>query len=520
MANRYWVGGTANWDGTAGTKWATTSGGAGGASVPTPTDDVFFDANSGSGTVTVNTGNTGAKSITCTGFTGTFAGIQSINISGSLTLSSSMTYTYTGVMTFEASGTITSFGKTFGDVTVNGSGITVILADTLNVGPAKTFTLYQGTIDLNGNLLRTGIFASNSSLSRSISFGASAIHLTSTGASVTILNITNSTNFTWTGTGGFYRAMLSTATVAFTGTAANAPNLWVYSNSSTLTISFGSSFKNVDFTGSSCTVSGSYNAFGNLTLAAGGTYTGLLPTFNGSGTITSNGKTLGSVTVYGSGITVALNDNLNLGSSSLTLQQGTFNASNFDVSVWAFSSNISNTRVLNMGSGTWTISTSGSFAWNTANTTGMTLNPGTSTILMTSSFAKTFAGGGLTFYNLVQSGAGALTISGSNTFNNITNNTQPATITFTAGTTQTVSNFGMSGTAGSLITINSSSAGSQFTLSKASGVVDAQYLSIQDSTATGGATWNALVTSGNVDGGNNVGWNLYSSGTSALLEFF
>ena len=53
MADRYWVGGTANWDGTAGTKWATTSGGAGGASVPTAADNVFFDAASGAVTVTV-----------------------------------------------------------------------------------------------------------------------------------------------------------------------------------------------------------------------------------------------------------------------------------------------------------------------------------------------------------------------------------------------------------------------------------------------------------------------------------
>lgn len=42
MANRYWVGGNANWDATAGTKWATTSGGAGGAAVPTAADDVFW----------------------------------------------------------------------------------------------------------------------------------------------------------------------------------------------------------------------------------------------------------------------------------------------------------------------------------------------------------------------------------------------------------------------------------------------------------------------------------------------
>ena len=32
MADRYWVGGSATWDNTAGTKWSTTSGGPGGAS--------------------------------------------------------------------------------------------------------------------------------------------------------------------------------------------------------------------------------------------------------------------------------------------------------------------------------------------------------------------------------------------------------------------------------------------------------------------------------------------------------
>jgi hypothetical protein len=57
MADRYWVGGTANWDGTSGTKWSATSGGAGGASVPTSADDVFFDATS-SGPCTISTGNT------------------------------------------------------------------------------------------------------------------------------------------------------------------------------------------------------------------------------------------------------------------------------------------------------------------------------------------------------------------------------------------------------------------------------------------------------------------------------
>jgi hypothetical protein len=69
-----------------------------------------------------------------------------------------------------------------------------------------------------------------------------------------------------------------------------------------------------------------------------------------------------------------------------------------------------------------------------------------------------------------------------------------------------VSNFSLAGTAGNLITINSATPGSQFTLSKASGTVNAQYLSIQDSIATGGATWDALTSNGNVNAGNNTGW--------------
>jgi hypothetical protein len=47
MADRYWIGGSGSWTDTA--KWSTSSGGSGGASVPTSTDNVFFDANSHTG---------------------------------------------------------------------------------------------------------------------------------------------------------------------------------------------------------------------------------------------------------------------------------------------------------------------------------------------------------------------------------------------------------------------------------------------------------------------------------------
>ena len=76
MANRFWVGGTNTWNATAGSKWSTTSGGSGGAAVPTSFDDVFFDGNSGSGVVTIS-GTVVCNSLTLTSFAGTFAGSSS-----------------------------------------------------------------------------------------------------------------------------------------------------------------------------------------------------------------------------------------------------------------------------------------------------------------------------------------------------------------------------------------------------------------------------------------------------------
>jgi len=64
MASRFWVGGAGTWDTTDTTHWASVTNGAGGASVPTSTDTVTFDANSGSGTITVN-GNHSITSFTC-----------------------------------------------------------------------------------------------------------------------------------------------------------------------------------------------------------------------------------------------------------------------------------------------------------------------------------------------------------------------------------------------------------------------------------------------------------------------
>lgn len=76
MANRYWVGGSGIWNATNTANWSTTSGGSGGASVPTQTDMVFFNSSSGGGTVRIEVLEraTDIQNFNAAGFTGTFQG--------------------------------------------------------------------------------------------------------------------------------------------------------------------------------------------------------------------------------------------------------------------------------------------------------------------------------------------------------------------------------------------------------------------------------------------------------------
>jgi hypothetical protein len=240
MADRYWVGGTDNWDGTVGTKWATTSGGAGGASVPTTADDVFFSALS-TGTCTISTGNTGAKSINCTGFTGTITGSVAITVAGSITLNAVMGYSHSGTVTISGTGTLITAGKTFGALTVNGSGITVTLGDALNLS-FRTLTITRGTFDTASYNLTLGQITASGSSARTFNLNATTVSCSGTaefsGASLTVNAGTSQINFS-NASGGF---------------------------------DFGSkTFYNVSWTNSGAgqrTISGT-NTFNNLSMAAG-----------------------------------------------------------------------------------------------------------------------------------------------------------------------------------------------------------------------------------------------------------
>jgi len=257
-------------------------------------------------------------------------------------------------------------------------------------------------------------------------------------------------------------------------------------------------------------ISGVYSASALLNAAAG------LGTSN-----TGTRITYVVVSTYPNSTTTIV-DNLNV-TGTLTFTSGTLTTISGNVTAGSFSTTTATAKTLVMGSGTWTITDSGATAWNVTNPSFLTVTPGSSTISMSSASDKTFVGAGKTWNNLTNSGAGQLTITDSNTFATISNSVSPATFTFTAGTTNTVSNFNINGTSGNLVTLQSSTSGSTFTISKSTGTVTTNYAAIKDSVVTGGATWLAPSNYGNVNNGNNTGWDFSAIGGTfnpGFLLFF
>jgi hypothetical protein len=396
---------------------------------------------------------------------------------------------------------VPTFTQTAGSVTFNVNYALTVTG---------TYTLTAGTLILpNGVTLSTGIFSSNNSNTRSIGFGSTSagnIQLTSTNTGAIVLVMNTTTGFTFTGTGGFTVADMSN-TRSFVcgltgGTVVNSPNLTFTTGASVATITTGGWFNNLDFGTTSFAIAATSLTFaGNLTLSLSGTYAGLTATLAGVGTstLTTNGKPISALTINGTGaFTFADAVTVN---NILTLTVGTIYAS-YNITSGSFASTGTATRGIIGTNITYVVSGTGATAFSNASGTGLTMTG--FVISMTAGSAKTFAGGGGTYPVLNNGGSGLLTISGSNTFDTISNSVQPTLFQFTSGTTQTVRNFNVAGTPGNLVTITSTLAGSVATLTKSSGIVYGSYLSIQDSTATGGATWYAGPTSTSVS--NNTGW--------------
>lgn len=499
-----------------------------GASVPTSTDPVTFDANSGVAstfTVTILTGAANCSDFDASGLAlgMTLAGSPNFNIAGSFTLpATNFTRTYSGTLSFTSTATgktITSNGVTFANaINFNGVGGGWTWGSAfLTTG---TMTLTNGAVDFSTFTNTVGTWSSNNSNTRSAAFGSGA-KIVCSNSGATIWSMATATGFSFTGTPRVefsYSGATGTRVYSHGGTAggaeANSPDLYVIAGSDAVSVT--AHVGTLDFTGFSGTLNnGGRTIYGNLTFSAGmtvgaGASTNTMAASTGTKNITSAGQTLDFPLTFNTGGTVRLLDALTLGSTrQLGLTAGTFNMNNFNVTTGTVSSNNSNTRIWIFGVGTTlTVQGSGGSAFTFGSAaTGLTVTHGASTFIsMTSASAKTFSGGGAAWPTLKQDGLGDLTIVGNNTFDNITNSVQPCSVLFTAGSTNTFLAFGLSGTAGNAVTIDSAGAG-QHTLSKASGTISVSNCIIKNSNAAGGATWNALVANGNVDGGGNTGWN-------------
>jgi hypothetical protein len=171
MATKYRVA-NGNWDAT--DSWAESSGGTDYTTVPASTDDVIFDANTPTGTHTLNVVSE-FRDIDFTGFTGTFTQSADYTVHGNFTLSAGMTFQGFRNPTFAGTGehTITMAGKFFITGTVTFSG-------TYNLNDA--FSANQGLISittgtLNTNSQNVSATAVSVSSTGTISLGSSTITL-------------------------------------------------------------------------------------------------------------------------------------------------------------------------------------------------------------------------------------------------------------------------------------------------------------------------------------------------------
>ena len=224
---------------------------------------------------------------------------------------------------------------------------------------------------------------------------------------------------------------------------------------------------------------------------------------SGTNLFTTAGNAMPAITQNGAGGTTQLQDNLKT-YSTLQLTAGTFDTNGKAVVIDALFPTYAGTKVLTMGASSVSLSTSSTSVLNFNVSTGLTITANTATI--TAAGRGTVALGannwnGTNFTITVDN----RTMSGTSTIGTLGINTAGQNIgsRLNVGDVFTVSNITTNGSAGSLASLMSTATSSAATISKASGLVCLNYMSIKDSTV-GGATFYAGLNSTNVSG--NIGW--------------
>jgi len=407
MADRYWVGGTGTWNTLSTTNWSATSGGSGGASVPTAADSVFFDQAT-TYTVTM-TGALNCLDITVSAGTVTFATgtTPTLSVAGNWSTIANTVWNSTGTITFTSrtARTINSNNITIAaPVIFNGIDGSWTLQNNFITSSTSGTTLTNGTLSLDTYTLQTSAFSSSNSNNRTINFNTGKISIVAS-ANATVWNTSTVTNFSYNGT----------PTVEFSGGGVSPVTKTI--NTGVMSEAQALDFRIIDTGGSPRYAFTTGNTVGNLTINGAQTINNIAITIlksfthettNGTTSFTGGANawtfaaTSGNHTInnisgfsyafpwtFGSASSTAtwtLANNLNISTSNLTLTNGTLDFNSKTLTAGGIVILTGTPSIANTGTGSFTTSvpithTSGTFTLpfnvTTTSASGYTLTAGT-----------------------------------------------------------------------------------------------------------------------------------------------
>jgi len=284
MADRYWVGGSGNWDATSTTNWASSSGGASGASAPTSVDNVIFDNNSnvGTGAFTVTVTGTSASPSNCQDFsTSSLDGAMTLTMGATAVINCYGNFT-TPASNFSTSGvngaiinfvatttgfTVTTNGVSFSNIFFNfngtGGGWTLGSALTCNVLYTNAGTFNSG----NFNITTSVLTRNNSNNNATVNLGSSTITLN---AAAPFTYLTSGLTFN----AGTSTINCSNASPTFAGNGLTFYNVGFTSTAiGTVTITGANTYNNLSFTARAAAGIGFVNFDAGVTNTVNGTLT-------------------------------------------------------------------------------------------------------------------------------------------------------------------------------------------------------------------------------------------------------
>jgi hypothetical protein len=462
MATYYWVGGNGTWDVATTTNWASTSGGAGGAGVPTAADDVIFNASSGAAPVVTVTAGVCRDCTIGAPTSGTLTlafGASTLTLARNYVCNTTISVTGTGTINLTGNSTFSGGGNTYHNVSF-------------------TFSVLYACAVNGANTFNNLSFPSPSAARAPYcAFGANqtingTLTCTTPGTGVRRMQLRSDLV-------GTRRTLTCAAVAALTDV----------------------DFQDIEIAGAAAPVSGTRlgNCLNNIgvtfdapktvywNLAAGGNV-------NAAAWATSSGGAVATTNFPLAQDTAIIEDTgLNSGATithTIPLQYGNWDSSSRTLP-WNFSINGEGFNLygsLKLANCTL----SGTSSINAVNN-GTTIDIQSGGATFTQRFFFFAYGGTVNFTDAFTcTNTGGFALFG-------------GTLKLKNGATTSIRAFTTSGTNQKFL--QSTVDGSQATLSQVSGTVNTTYLTIKDINATGGATWQAFTTNNNVDAGNNLGWD-------------